>query len=136
MINSIEAVQRTFTRRILQNRDRISYWERLKQLHIYSLEQRKERYIIVYLVKIINNRVPNPGIEFKNNPRTGFHIIPPKSKPACPPWVARLHRVKLSTKGSKIFNCLPTELRAEEVIRRSPDSYKRQLDRQLPTANT
>ena len=47
----IENVQRSFTRRIegLTGTGRPSYWDRLKLLNIYSMERRRDRYIILYI---------------------------------------------------------------------------------------
>ena len=56
----LESIQRTFTSKIhnCQVR-RLNYWERLKELNLYSLQRRRERYIIIYIWKILNRLVPN-----------------------------------------------------------------------------
>ena len=76
----IESVQRRFTSRFAQfqayNEDlqmpvcTIEYHERLKKLNIYSLQRRREWYIIIYMYKIIIGMVPNPGFVIDYNPRT------------------------------------------------------------------
>ena len=50
-IQQLEAVQRTFTKRIwgLQDKD---YWSRLQTLKLMSLQRRRERYIILHMWKI------------------------------------------------------------------------------------
>ena len=48
-INKIEQVQRSFTRFITGMRP-LSYDERLKSLHLYSVQRRFERYIVVVVV--------------------------------------------------------------------------------------
>ena len=57
-IQRLEAVQRSFTARIagLQH---LNYWQRLDHLKLYSLERRRERYLVLYIYKIINKLVPN-----------------------------------------------------------------------------
>ena len=66
-INKIEQVQRSFTRFITGMRP-LSYDERLKSLHLYklySVQPRFERYIIIYIWKILESIVPNlsqPGL--------------------------------------------------------------------------
>ena len=57
-IRRLESVQRSFTNRISEVGP-LSYWERLKFLNLYSLERRRERYIILYTFKIILGLVPN-----------------------------------------------------------------------------
>ena len=47
-IRKLEAVQRTFTYRIEGLRES-NYWERLSELRLYSLERRRERYMIIYI---------------------------------------------------------------------------------------
>ena len=48
----------------------VDYIERLKTLKIYSLEQRRERYQLFYVYKIIAEIVPNPGLDILYFPRT------------------------------------------------------------------
>ena len=48
-IQAIEAIQRTFTYKITEV-ELINYWERLHELKLYSLERRRERYIIIYII--------------------------------------------------------------------------------------
>lgn len=57
-IQDLEQVQRLFTRRLVG--DSINYWERLKHLRLYSLQRRRERYIAIYVWKILEGMVPNP----------------------------------------------------------------------------
>jgi hypothetical protein len=37
----------------------LNYWERLKHLALYSLEERRERYIIQYTWKVLTGLAPN-----------------------------------------------------------------------------
>jgi hypothetical protein len=47
-VRKLEAVQRTFMHRINGMRElNLNHWERLKHLGLYSLERRRERYIIL-----------------------------------------------------------------------------------------
>ena len=79
-IRDIEGVQKSFTRKIT-GLSEMKYWERLDALNLYSLERRRERYIIIYVWKIIQGMVPN--VEGANRIRTatgrnGLHCeIPP-----------------------------------------------------------
>ena len=67
-IRNIESVQRTLTHSISEVRH-LNYWERLRHLKLYSLERRKERYIIMYVWKMITRIVPNIGITTKHHKR-------------------------------------------------------------------
>ena len=58
MTQHIEAVQRSFTARI-NGLAHLNYWDRLKHLRLYSLERRRERYIVLYVYKILSNLCPN-----------------------------------------------------------------------------
>ena len=47
-IGEMEGVQRNFTARI-EGFSEIPYEDRLKRLKLYSLERRRERYIVIYI---------------------------------------------------------------------------------------
>ena len=57
-INMAEKVQRSFTR-FISGMKGLSYPERLTVLKLYSLRRRKERYMIIYVWKILDGLVPN-----------------------------------------------------------------------------
>ena len=50
-IQAIEAIQQMFTHKITEVQH-FNYWERLHELKLYSLQRRRERYIIIYVWKI------------------------------------------------------------------------------------
>ena len=77
-IQTLENVQREFTRRIIGMKD-CSYWERLKKLKLISLLRRRKRYIIIHTWKIMKNMVPNGvSLKFTTNERLGNKIKLPK----------------------------------------------------------
>ena len=47
-IQAIENIQRTFTYKITEVQH-LNYWERLHELKLFSLQRRRERYIIIYI---------------------------------------------------------------------------------------
>ena len=57
-ITQIEKVQRSFTKHITGLRD-LSYHERLQTLKLYSLQRRREKYCIILIWKIIENKSQN-----------------------------------------------------------------------------
>ena len=59
-----------------------NYWERLQHLCIYSQERRMERYRILYIWKILEEYVPNCGIELaEENEKQGRKCKIPPLKP-------------------------------------------------------
>ena len=75
-INMVEKVQRSFTR-FISGMAGLSYTERLTVLKLYSLQRRRERYIIIYVWKILEGLVPNlyPPICTKTSDRRGRTCI-------------------------------------------------------------
>ena len=124
-INSLERVQKAYTRRIdgIAGKNRPNYRDRLKILNIYSLERRRERYTIIYVWKILHNLVPNPGIVWSINDRTGVTIQRPKSASA-------LRRNGFIIRGANLFNILPRDLRR---LSDNPnvETFKNRLDKIL-----
>ena len=78
-IQAIEAIQRTFTYKITEVQH-LNYPERLHELKLYSLQRRRERYIITYIWKITQHMVPNIDgtmghkIKTRKHPRHGTQI--------------------------------------------------------------
>ena len=137
-IAALEAVQRSFTRKIvtLCGADRPDYWSRLQILGLQSLQRRRERYLVLYIFKIINELVPNPGIIWSTNPRTGIHAQVQEIKAHASAQVRQLRSSSLSYHGAKTFNCLPIPLCSFMCDNeRSPtlEAYKRKLDKFLST---
>ena len=73
--------QRSFLSKI-RGIHHFSYWDQLKELKLYSLERRRERYIAIYIWRILEGSAPNisdsHGITFKWHPTRGrVCIVPP-----------------------------------------------------------
>ena len=122
----IEKVQRQFTRNIENLKDDTgSYPDRLRLLKLYSLERRRERYIVIYLWKILENIVPNltNSTEVTNSNRKG-RLCVVKQAPAGK--AGSLLYNSFRYKAVRLFNCLPREVR--DKIRCSVDSFKSVLD--------
>ena len=70
-IAKLESVQRRFTSKILSIQH-LSYGERLQHLKLMSLQRRRERYQIIYLWKVMNEKVPNDiNFSWRENARRG-----------------------------------------------------------------
>ena len=144
-IRILENVQRRFTSKIggfytdEEGNGRLKcqkdYWERLKDLKIYSLQRRRERYMILYLYKVIIGLCPNPGFErILFNDRTGFKVESKRAKTAAA-WVQKLRNSSFFSQGPTIFNMLPIDLRnfsiPEHPSKTDVDKYKEKLDKYL-----
>ena len=126
-IRKIESIQRDFTSRIY-GLDQMNYWERLLHLKIYSLERRRERYIILYAFKIIAGLVPNPGITWHFSLRRGVLIDIPFISQKSSGFAQSLKFNSFFCKTARLFNCLPIDVRA---LTGSVDSIKYNLDKFL-----
>ena len=60
-LTRIENLFKTFTKRIPEIRE-LNYWERLAKLQMNSQQRRFERYRILYIWKVLEGLVPNPGV--------------------------------------------------------------------------
>ena len=110
--------------------------DRLKELEIYSLQRRRERYMILYLYKIIITAVPNPGLDINYNIRTKINVRP-KSCNLSVNWVKKARTSSFFFQGPRLQNSLPLELRELENIaipeKKHVDIFKRKLDSYLET---
>jgi hypothetical protein len=140
LIKLIECVQRRFTSRIVQfnkyNEELgmpicdVDYWTRLKKLKIFSLERRRERYMIIYIYKIIIGLCPNPG--FEKIPLNRRTTIQAKVNNKAELWVQNIRHASFFNRGPMIFNTLPCQLR-EIIIPNTPTKqhvmdFKEKLD--------
>ena len=143
-INLLENVQRQFTSRfsVFLEHDsdldmlvcNATYPERLEKLKIYSQERRRERFIIITTYKILIGILPNPGLSWSNNTRTGIRVEPSYCRTA-PNWVKKARESSFFYQGPCLYNKLPKELRKEEHLLEPKKAdvlrFKRSLDKQL-----
>ena len=119
LVRKLEAVQRTFTARLsgMQGRD---YWERLRSLSLYSLERRRERYLAIYVWRILTGLSPtieNGGeteIKRINSDRRGKSCAFPAAIYRAPAPIRNMVEQSLPVFGSTVFNSLPRSLREHE----------------------
>ena len=128
---AIEKIQRNFTKRIKDLSD-LSYYQRLKCLNIYSMERRRERYEILYTMKIIKHQVPNVGLKWKFFSRRGRELIPPPVRKNSKLSAATMRRNSFRGKAPHLFNSLPARLRNIDIDTPMP-TIKRTLDKFLNT---
>ena len=130
-INLIEKVQRNFTKRLLNMKDK-TYYERLQELNIYSMERRRERYEILYVFKVLKSLVPNIGIKPKWSQRRGRMLVPPPVHKNSTQAAATMRRNSFRAKAAFLFNALPDHIR-NIPLNTSMNVIKRDLDKLLNT---
>ena len=104
---------RQFTRR-MKGLSHLNYWDRLSQMKMLSCERRAERYKIIYMWKILNGLVPNPGITVQTTAgsRSGLTaLVPPLS--GTKDSVRGLKERYFTCVGPRLFNSLPRILRED-----------------------
>ena len=134
-INKIERIQRSFTSKItgMENKN---YHQRLKALNLYSLERRRERYLIINAWEQIEGKREN--ILNLRTRRIGrcrkiiLNVIP---------WSVRGKKLRIAvrtqihnsttSKMSRLFNILPANLANIEGV--TMDTFKQHLDKWLQT---
>jgi len=124
----LEGVQRSFTSKI-QTIQHLNYWQRLKFLNLMSLQRRRERYIIIYMWKILNGLVPNDmKISFYTSQRDCIKAklpqIPQNRKNLS------MYDKSYSVLGPKLWNTLPTKC---TLALSSLEDFKSNLDTFLQT---
>ena len=105
-IQSLEQVQRNFIRKI-KGIQHLSYWQQLQELSLYSLERRREHYILLYMWQIIVGNVPNidspdhAGIKAAWHPRRGRQLCSSRGKFARPKALSKPKILKFWSCGAK-----------------------------------
>ena len=127
-INALERVQRVFTKHI-DGMHNLSYAERLKSLGIYSLQRRRDRYMAIYMWKILERKVPN------FSPPIQCHISDCRGRLCSSGVVPTGHLGTLChnsfrNRAATLFNCLPKHIR-NIVNCANPIMFKRALDNHL-----
>ena len=61
-LQKLESIQRSFTSRI-EGLSEYDYWTRLKKLNLYSVHRRYERYISIYIWKVLEKLIVPPESE-------------------------------------------------------------------------
>ena len=103
---SLELLQKAFINRIDGMRD-LSYWEQLKELKLYSLERRRERYQVIYTWRILEKQVPNldcTPVCTTESERRGRSCILPSISSTAPERIKSIRFASLPHKGPRLFN--------------------------------
>ena len=130
LIQSLEAVQHSFFSKIAGFRS-LDYWEQLSTLRMPSLQMRRERYLTIYVWKILEGLVPNFGLESTHRARRGRSCLVPTVGRAASHVVQTIRHNSMAVLGPRLFNHLPRNVR--DVSGCSVETFKRALDKYLDT---
>ena len=131
-LQAIEAIQRTFTYKI-SKAQHLNYWERLHEHKLYSLQRRRERYIIIYIWKITQHMVPNIDgtightIRTRKPPRHGTQCV--IQYPTNRKQTQSLKENAITVFGPRLYNSVPKYLRDVESVK--TEKFKFELDKFL-----
>ena len=115
-IQNVEAVQRKFTKRIDGMKD-LGYWERLKQLNLYSMQRRRERYSIIMMWKMANDEAPNNiGVKFYTNNRLGKRAEVPTCPTTTQTSVASKFHESFACRAARLWNSLPKDVNTADSL--------------------
>ena len=108
--------QKSLVARITDHRvQKLSYWDRLKALHLYSQERRRERYFIIFVWKISQGLVDGYSMSFTDrDSRTDRKAVIATTPNSAPAAVKKARGASLAVKGAQLFNCMPAQLRNSE----------------------
>ena len=87
------------------------YWDRLIHLSLMSLQRRRERFIILHMWKILNNRTSNDlEVQFVSRPRFGNLAVIPSKFPSSSAANQSLYDQSFAVQGPKLWNAIPYHL--------------------------
>ena len=129
-IAAIESIQRAFTAKI-EEVQHLDYWERLEELKLYSLERRRERYMIIYAWQQLEGIKENI-MKFDATRRGRGRLINSRVIPWTIPKKnrTRVHNAP-ARKMERLFNKLPAKMR--NITGVTTETFKRKLDEFLQT---
>ena len=123
----LEKIQKNFLRKI-PSLSHLSYWDHLESLKMYLIQQRLERYRVIYIWKLIEGIVPDCGVRESHNQETrlGRRVAATNG-----PGRSTLTGQTLQVQGSKLFNSIPRSIR--NLSGCGPEEFKFHLDEYLTT---
>ena len=107
--------------------ENFNYHERLAKLKLYSLQRRRERFIIIHTWKIFKKLAPNDvQLKFHLHNRLGIQAdrLPLKGQSQ---RVKTLRHNFFSHSGPRLFNLIPGQIKSAQTLQ----TFKNQLDKFL-----
>ena len=127
LINDLEQLQRSFTRRIANMGD-LDYWERLTKLNIFSLQRRREKLTILHVWKIKNEIVPNDiNLQFSFNVHKSRFDAVVKPLPRVRGRLLSIYESSFQIKAAKLWNKLPSQITSLNNL----SAFKEKLNKYL-----
>ena len=115
-IQLIENVQKQFTRKVKGMCD-FDYWERLEKLKLLSLQRRRERYSIIHVWKMLNDKAPNNiGLKTYNSSRLGIKITIPKFNHQAQKSYSTAYDDSFGIKAARLWNLLPKSVNSHTSL--------------------
>ena len=110
-VQALESIQRTFTSEIA-GLDNIDYWQRLKKLNLMSLQRRRERYIILFMWRILNQHVSGDVISvvFQTPSRNGIKAKVPGLSKCSLQRHQSTYDSSFAVNGPRLWNSIPSNL--------------------------
>jgi hypothetical protein len=106
-LQKLEGLLRTFST-WFPGTNGMNYWERLRYLKMYSIQRRFERYKTLFTWKILEGRVPNCGLTWKNSPLVGRLCTIPQTKQSSS--IQTLRSNSFQAVGPRLFNSFPISI--------------------------
>ena len=127
-IDRIERIQKNFTSKI-NGLEEMNYHERLKRLRIYSLERRRERFLIINAWQQLEGIKEN-ALKLETGREGRRRCI---KSAAIPTTIDGKHRTQIQNSTARqmerLFNALPYEI--QKITDVKLDTFKRHLDKWL-----
>ena len=112
----------------------VNYWDRLKTLKIYSLQRRRDRFMILLIYKMVAGIQDPIGFkreDIRYSDRRNITVKPILSRERRKrKWVQTLRYKAFPATAISMYNVMPGELR---TIYPSVNAFKGELDRWLET---
>ena len=132
-IYELEKIQKNFTKKI-QGIEELNYHERLEKLNLYSLERRRDRYMIIYgwqQIEGLKENILRINTNWRGRYRT--MICPRIPNEANGKRLSRAEKTLIyncpARKVQRLFNSIPGKLR--NITGVTSDTFKRHLDEWL-----
>ena len=128
-IRKMEDVLRNYTahaQKLSQDNEKLNFWQRISFFNISSQQRRQERFTIIYTWKILENLVPNCGLEWESTDRSGRICKIPNSSNETSAKVKTIRNSSFQSRGPLLFNTIPLELR--NLSNCSINTFKNRLD--------
>ncbi|CAL4066012.1 unnamed protein product, partial [Meganyctiphanes norvegica] len=132
-INKLERIQENFTSKIY-GLDQLDYHQRLKKLNLYSLERRRERYLIINAWQQIEGLTENVlGLKARRLGRSRRIVSAKISIGINGKRIKERDRTLIHNstawKSERLFNVLPQSVR--NITETTTETFKRHLDKWL-----